>query len=135
MPPKVQFQVQEIEPLSRHQTNRKIKTERLSTYAERHGIHGIAFCADDDMELLEEINFHEIDYKWYDQFKGSELKALFKEKRKDNNLQNLSNFARIKYETAMRYDSDDSGYLRAEKKKKRKRFNSGSVDQSIPRED
>ena len=47
----------------------------------------------------------------------------------------MSNFARIKYETEMHSDSDDSQQFIAEKKKKRKRFNSGSSNQSKPRID
>lgn len=62
-----------------------------------------------------------VDEQWYDEFKGTELKSLFKEKSKDS--QNLSNFARIKYES----DSDGSQIMTG-KKRKRKRLNSGSTN-------
>ena len=54
----VPYKVREVPTLSRHKINRKLQCERLATYAERHGIHGIANMGhEDDFSFLEELNF------------------------------------------------------------------------------
>ena len=126
------YKVREVQTLSRHKINRKEQCERLAAYAERHGIHGIAVTGhEDEFSFLDEIDFANPLYsneQWYEKFKGNELKSLFKERSKGG--QNMSNFAQLKYAD---YQSDDS-QPGAGKKRKRKRFNSGSSNQSKPRQ-
>ena len=52
------YKVREVPTLSRHKINRKEQCERLTTFAERHGIQGIAFTGhEDEFSFLDEIDF------------------------------------------------------------------------------
>ena len=54
------YKAVEVPTLSRHKFNRKDQCERLATYAERHGIHGIAITGNEtefDQDFLDELNY------------------------------------------------------------------------------
>ena len=114
----------EMPPPSRSEAYRRLRQERLSDFAQRHGIDGLAYCEpeEEDSALFQEINFVKLvrDEQWYEHFKGNELKTLFTQKKQS--------FAKLDLES----DSDGSQIM-AGKKRKRKRYNSGSSNQSKPR--
>ena len=66
----VQYRAYEVPSLSKRVINRKMQGENLASYAERHGINGIAFCGpEDEFNVTDELNFDELmqnKAQWYE---------------------------------------------------------------------